>query len=174
MLVADADAEGPGDAARQADLEAALAHYRDTLETRIPRAMWRAYGAACDALANAFAGAERALRDAPEGADAAAIHEAREARHFGFRPREVGATLVPPGMPPAPLPGGPGGPMPLPGGPASPMPAPMPGPTDLPTPPPPLTPPTPPPLPPPLIEPEPPPPPEAPEGPAAPTVPYDR
>jgi transcriptional regulator with XRE-family HTH domain len=174
VAVSDGEDEGGADPAAQADMEAALAHFRDTLESRIPRAMWRPYAAACDALADAFAAADRARQDTAEDAPAATMHEAREARRFGFQPREVGATLVPPGMPPAPLPGGPGGPMPLPGGPSSPMPGPMPGPTDLPAPPAPLTPPTPQPLPPPLIEPEPFPAPGAPDAPDAPTVLYDR
>jgi transcriptional regulator with XRE-family HTH domain len=164
VAVSHAEGEGGADPAAQADMEAALAHFRDTLESRIPRAMWRPYAAACDALADAFAAADRARQDTAEDAPAATMHEAREARRFGFQPREVGATLVPPGMPPAPLPGGP----------SSPMPAPPPAPTDLPAPPPPLVAPPAQPLPPPLIEPDPGIAPDAPDAPDAPTVPYDR
>ena len=55
----------------EAELQSYAAWYRTLVEKRVPRSMWAAYTAACDALADAFgvAGAAAVNTDAPEPAN---------------------------------------------------------------------------------------------------------
>src|SRR5947209_19146861 len=57
--------EGAGEPELEAELQAHQARLRETLQTRLPRSMWRAYVEACVALADGLgASADQALRAA--------------------------------------------------------------------------------------------------------------
>src|ERR1700716_642684 len=62
LPVAQARHEGGGEPELEAELQAHQARLRKVMETRLPRAMWRAYIEACVALADGLgASARRAL-----------------------------------------------------------------------------------------------------------------
>jgi transcriptional regulator with XRE-family HTH domain len=64
LPVAQAQRDAGGEPGVEAELQAHQARLRQVMETRLPRAMWRAYVEACVALADGLgASASRALRE---------------------------------------------------------------------------------------------------------------
>jgi len=89
---------GPVDPAAEAELQAHQARFRRTLEQAVPRDLWPAYAAACEALAaglvGSFAAALDAAAEAPERTvttyDPAASEPVGGATGIGFRTRPRG------------------------------------------------------------------------------------
>lgn len=68
------------DPAADAELDALASHFRETLETRLPAELWRAYADACDALAARLVAAFGEVADAAEDE----VDRGRQSP-FGFR-----------------------------------------------------------------------------------------
>jgi transcriptional regulator with XRE-family HTH domain len=78
--------EARTDPEQEAELQAFQARFREVLQTKLPRNMWRAYMEACVALADGLgASARRVVRESIQDLDRAEPDEPPE-RPLGFRP----------------------------------------------------------------------------------------
>lgn len=86
LPVAQARSRAESDPEQEAELQAYQARFREVLETRLPRGMWRAYLEACVALADGLSSsARRVVRQSLEDLDRPSDDEPPD-RPLGFRP----------------------------------------------------------------------------------------
>ena len=80
------DPEARADPEQEAELQAYQARFRDVLETKLPRAMWRSYLEACVALADGLSSsARRVVRQSIEDMERSRPEEPPD-RPISFRP----------------------------------------------------------------------------------------
>jgi len=87
LPIAQAEARGHADPEQEAELQAYQARFRDVLQTKLPRAMWRSYLEACVALADGLSSsARRVVRQSLEELERSEPDEPPPERPLGFRP----------------------------------------------------------------------------------------